>query len=286
MSEERLKDLLQGAVPEGPEIRADGVAARAAVVRRRQVVAGGAALAVVASVVVGGLALRGSGDDRSKVANEAPTPGSGLPVPYGAPICPERLPHVNDANQVLPDLGDTVAIRMCPDLSPYWQEDRRIPGDEAHLADLDALAVGVGVDQFETAIDALPDGLPDICARANVANDQSSLMVVDDEGETTLVWTPLCGTVRTGGRQVHGADVDQAFMNALDRQRDALAYTRPYDGTPHCDTRVLGGPGKPGREELVSAIYCPPDGPGVPLDADQLSRCGRPGRIRTRSPAS
>ncbi len=120
MSEERLKDLLQRAVPEAPEIRADGVAERAAAVRRRQVVAGGAALAVIASVVVGGLALRGRATDDAKVANDVPTTNSGSTAPYDVPVCPVRLPDLEDANRRIPDLGDVVAVRLCPDFFPDW----------------------------------------------------------------------------------------------------------------------------------------------------------------------
>ena len=106
MSEERLKDLLQRAVPEAPEIRADGVAERAAVVRRRQVVAGGAALAVVAAAVLGGLALRDGGDAESQVAERHPDDAD-----PGAPRrttcrCARNAPRIPDGNKQVPDLGD------------------------------------------------------------------------------------------------------------------------------------------------------------------------------------
>lgn len=267
MSEQRLRDLLERAVPEAPEIKADVVPARAAAVQRRQVVAGGVAVAVVAAGVVGGVSLGGDGED--EVANNIATAPSGSTAPYDVPVCPARLPDVGKAPTVVPDLSQVVAIRSCPDLvGPDLGRSPAAPprpDEVALLADHDALVIGL--DEFVAAVAALPEGIPDLCATASILQSRNSLMLVRADGSTSLLWTPTCGTVKVAGRSVEGSAVEAAFRESLDQQRDELDYTRPFAGVP-CETSAgEGGPARPARETLVSACY---SGKGDPVTLDDV----------------
>uniref|UniRef100_UPI00160180D5 hypothetical protein n=1 Tax=Nocardioides stalactiti TaxID=2755356 RepID=UPI00160180D5 len=170
------------------------------------------------------------------------------------------------------NIADVVAVRACPDLLGYTGSDPGSvdPAQVALLADHDALVVGL--QQFRDAVAALPLGIPEMCATIDILYSRDSLMLVRADGSTTLLWAAPCTTVTVDGRDVEGAAVTSAFQDSLDRQRDDLDYTRPYDGSPRCDTRVTGGPARPGREQLVAATYCGPDEmAGVPLTDDQLA---------------
>jgi len=272
MSEERLRDLLQRALPEAPEIRADEVPARAAAVRRRQLVAGGAALAVVAAAVVGGIALRGSGHDDAQVADDVPTTPSGSTAPYDVPVCPARLPNIGDAKQTLPDLDAVVAVRLCPDLSRLGLPRGGVGSLEevARLADLDAL-VG-DLDGFRDALAATPTFDSRRCAAIDFIDDRESLMFVRADGSTELVITSMCSPVTTPSGSIDGGDLHPAFLTALDQQREELDYTHPFSGDLTCDTSGFATPARPGRERLVRAIACDPaDELVATLDADQLT---------------
>ena len=249
----------------GPEVRADGVPVRAAAVRRRRVVAAGAALAV-ASVVVGGLAVRGSGGEE-KVANDVPADTT---APYDVPACPARLPDTEEANRVVPDLEDVVAIRRCPDLLGWGGRAAPHPADVALLDDQDALVHDL--DGFREAVAAIPTGTPEICLSASVINDRRSLMLIRADGTSTLVWTPSCQTIRVAGRKVEGSALSRAFIEALSRQRDELDYSRPFQGELRCDSQFASTPAVPGREHLVAAIFCSAeDDHATPLDSSQLA---------------
>lgn len=271
MSEERLKDLLARSVPEAPEIRPDDVPARAAVVRRRRVAAAGAMVAVtVVAAVGGGLALRGGDPTTVSPADDVPTTPTGSTAPYDVPVCPARLPDIDEA-RTSAELAGVVAIRACPDLvgSLGGKKVPPDPADVALLADHDALVLGL--DGFREAVAGTSEGIPNFCATVDFFHTRASLMLVHADGSTDLLWTPPCNTVTVDGRQVEGSAVRLAFAKALDRQRDDLDYTRPFRGIPCESGAGEGGPAAPGREQLVSAAYCGGEGDPVQLDDDQLA---------------
>jgi hypothetical protein len=267
---EQLRDLLQRAVPEAPEIRADDVPARAAAVRRRQVVAAGATLAVVAAAAVGVLALRDSQDGDGQVANDVPTTPSGSTAPYDVPVCPARIPDGAEENRALPDLAGVVAVRMCPDLHGFTVSTDLDPDARDRLADLDAL-VG-DLDGFRDALAAAPTFDSARCATIDFIDDRESLMFVRADGTTKFVVTSMCAPVTTPSGSVDGGDLHPAFLTALDQQRDELDYAHPVSGDLTCDTSGFASPARPGREQLVEAIACDPADELVDtLDGDQLA---------------
>lgn len=270
MSEERLRDLLERAVPDAPEIRADGVPARAAAVRRRRLAAGGATLALVAAAVAGGLALRGDGDRDAHVADDVPTTPSGSTAPYDVPACPVELPAKPDLLQAVPALDNVVALRLCPDLNGFTNSTRLDPAAVDRIADLDAV-VG-DLSGFRDALAATPEFDPARCAAIDFVDDLGSVMFLHADGSTEFVITSFCSEVATPTGGIDGGDLHTAFLVALDQQRDELAYTRSFRGELTCDTGSFAAPPRPGREHLVTAIACDAADELVDtLDRDQLA---------------
>jgi hypothetical protein len=74
-----------------------------------------------------------------------------------------------------------------------------------------------------------------------------------------------------GGRIIDGAQLRYAFLDALDLQRDRFVYTRHVEAALTCRALLVGGPSKPGREGLVSAIQCDSEDANMDLAATALS---------------
>lgn len=270
MSEKQLRDLLARAVPEAPDLDAHGIKDKAASVRRQRLAAGGGAVAVMAAVTLfAAVGLRG-GDTAPPVAlDPVPTAPSGSTAPYEPPICPDRLPKSVEEQRTVPDLGDVEAVRLCPDLRSI-ERGRLGPLDltAAVLLD-DADALVMEIDEFGEALSGLPAfGTPNFCLTASYITGRTSLMFVHADGTTELVWSPICQEVRVGNKRVYGHDVEQAFTEALDQQRRELEYIRPFDGELTCGGARIETPVRPGREDLVAAVFCESYNPSESVDAD------------------
>lgn len=268
--ENQLRGLLRAAVPDdAPSLdpQAVSTAARRARHRNRLVVLGASAATVALVGVVGVIAT--SGPDKDRAAEEPTTT-----APYDAPACPATLPELMDANTITGSLDGLVSVRLCPDLAPEGVTNPMSADDqEAVRAGMDALVFDV--DRFRAEVAALPEGIKDMCASALILNNRQSLQLTIGD-RTVLVPTPTCGEIDVAGRRVDGGDLATAFLAALDRQRDELDYARDYAGPLACDQQIAPSPPRPGREQLVAAVACPPQGEGpagdaTPLDDDQLA---------------
>lgn len=285
MSEERLRDLLQQAVPAAPEIDADPIARRAAKERRHRLatLGGVAAVLVIATGVVTVSSLTRDGDQRTPVTTPSPTQTAGLsPTPYDVPRCPARLPDPGNANRVVTALDDVVAVRLCPDLDPRRHEGwTPSPGNLAELEDADALVHDV--ESFTAQLRDLPLGPAEYCGGER-GYIRDGLAFHRADGTEILLSARGCELVTIDGRNVDGGALRALYFEALDRQRESLDYTRPFDDQLRCDTAQRGVPVRPGREELVAAVVCdlplgaesiPPDLEPRPLDAEQLASLNR-----------
>lgn len=290
MSEERLRDLLRQAVPEAPDIDAAAVERRAVTQRRHRsaTLSGIAAVIVIATGMATVSSLMRDDERRDEVTTPSPTPTVDLsPTPYDVARCPARLPDPGTANRVVTGLDDVVAVRLCPEFDPWrggrpnyaWQAT---PDNLAELDDADALVHDV--DGFTAQLRALPLGLPDYCDGGEHHYIRNGFAFHRADGTAILLSARGCELVTIDGRNVDGGALRALYFEALDRQREALDYTRPFDDQLRCDTAQRGVPVRPGREELVAAVVCdlPPGaesiGPGLepkPLNADQLAELNR-----------
>ncbi|MCR1786681.1 hypothetical protein KVF89_29365 [Nocardioides carbamazepini] len=250
---ERLRDLLEQAVPDdAPTFEPHALAATARR-RRDRGRAMGAGLAAVILVGAATAAVVGTrGDDRDQVAQE-PTS-----APYDVPPCPARLPDPATEDATYPGTFDgLVGLRLCPD--PAAPETP------------DALTE---VDDLTGRLAALDEFDPARCAAISVIPSRQSLLFVYDDG--TSVLTPASPCVPSGavGLMVDGGDLVSMYLDALADQRDHLAYSRPYDGAFDCAATPAPSPAGPGRERIVSGAVCRGYGesPAEPLSEDQLRR--------------
>lgn len=266
---DQLRSLLEQAVPDdAPALdpRAVADAARRSRRRSRAAVAGVAALAVLGGTATVAALGRG-GDENGRVAND------GSSAPYDAPACPAALPELTDARTSVDGLEGLTSVRSCPDLA--------LPGlaagtpsaseQEAVLAGMDALVEDLP--GFADRVAATEPFDPARCATISVVNTRASLQLTFADGRQVLLPTPSCSPVTVAGHQVDGGHLGDAFLAALDEQRDELAYRRPFSGPPTCEGEPgRSGPVRPGREALVVAVHCTPDGDGhMLLTATQLT---------------
>lgn len=290
MSEQRLRDLLQQAVPDAPELDPAAIGRRAVRERRNRVSVAAEAAAVLA-IVAGTLAFAGlPGDDGGRpppgdVASQ-PAPSEkpdGQLSPYDVPPCPAQLPEGPPANHVVTDLDGVVAVRLCPDLNP--RGDEVLPSSEqlAELEDADALVRDLA--DFRDRLRDLATGLPEDCTTADESSyERYSFAFYRVDGTRALVAAQGCDLVTVEGRRIDSEAIRQLYLAALDRQRDRFEYSRPFDDELACASGQRGGPILPGRERLVAAVVCdmPPGAESIPmdlkpvqLDAAQLAELNR-----------
>lgn len=278
MSEQRLRDLLRQAVPEAPELDPAAIGRRAVRERRNRasVAAGGAAVLAIAAgtMVVAGLV----GDDGARQAPSdvgtqprASEKADGPLSPYDVSPCPARLPDPETANHAVTDLNGVVAVRLCPDLNPRGEETwQPTPDQLAELEDADALVRDLA--GFAADLRGLPAGLPEYCATDEGPYMGQSFAFYRADGTRALVAAPGCELVTIRGRGVDSGALRELYLAALDRQRDGLPYTRPFDDELACTSQPSGGPIRPGRERLVAAVACdlPPGAESIPMDLEPI----------------
>jgi hypothetical protein len=255
MSEEQLRDVLARVVPDPPDTVADPApVVRAARVRGRMQVA--VVAGVVAAVAVGGVM-----GGRALLDDGSAPPVAGEPSisadPYGALPCPDvdELP----VNGPLPER--IVAVRFCA--VPFNGVPASPGPSDALVEDLDS---------FRDAVAALPVADPSRCAAVDVLPTDSRLLFQLAGGSPATVPTGFCQDVTVAGRSVDAADVTQAFLAALDQQRDDFPYAAGSRPPLDCQSPATTGPAEPARDSLVEAVMCPA-GPhrGEPLDQDGLA---------------
>lgn len=302
MTEQQLRELLHRAVPDAPDIDSALVKSRA----RKSSLSKGWAVACAAAVLVvaaGPAAVRGLSGSTPPASPPAelatePTPtvkADRPPSPYDAPTCPPHLPDAAAAVTTLTDLSGIVAVRLCPDLNPRSQGGQPSAEQLAQLEDADALVFDL--DDFTASVRAIPSGLPDYCAKQKGPYIRQTLLFVRADGTRALLTAPGCELLTIEGRRVDVGAVWNLYGPAMERQRDTLTYTRPFDDELTCTTSERGDNVRPGRERLVAAIACdfPPGAESIPddlqpvqLDASQLAGLAaawsRPGQPLTRGP--
>lgn len=274
MSEQRLRDLLRQAVPQAPDLDPAAIERRAVRERRNR-----ASVAAVLTIVVGTLAFAGiAGDDgaRPSASDVATRPSAsdkpdGPLSPYDPAPCPARLPGAETANHTVTDLNTVVAVRLCPDLNPRrgvaWQPTT---DQLAQIEDADALVRDLA--DFADDLRRLPLGPPGYCATDKGPYIGQSFAFYRPDGTRVLVAAPGCELVTVEGRRVDSEAARQLYLAALDRQRDRLAYARPFDDELACTSQERGGPIRPGRERLVAAVACdlPPGAESIPVDLEPI----------------
>lgn len=274
MSEQELRTALAEyagpAVP--PPGGRDEILARVTAHKRRfRLSAGVAAAAAVATVIAGGLMLRPDGGAPQPLDDWQPERTSN--APYEATACPDALPLPGDANRVLPDLGGVQSVRLCVDTTSRLAGEPVALDEGLPSPELEALVVGVG--DLAAGVAALPAADPARCAAISVLPTADALMFVLADGGTVLVPATMCQDVRRGDTTLDGQTLREAFLAALDRQREEVGYQRVVDGDVPCRFSGQPGPVRPGRERLVAAVRCPDvNGSTEPtqLDAARLER--------------
>jgi hypothetical protein len=144
----------------------------------------------------------------------------------------------------------------------------------------DALVEGLG--SFSDAVAALPAADPSRCAAVEVLPTDSRLLFELADGSLASMPTADCQDATVVDRTVDAADVTDAFLDALDAQRDEFDYTMAEpQPQPSCDEPpTLLRLAEPGRESLVAATWCPaagqddrfgPDGLAVVADVWRLA---------------
>ncbi len=278
MSEQRLRDLLRQAVPEAPEPDPAAIGRRAVRQRRNRasVATGGVAALAIAAGTLAVAGLAGNDDprpSRSDVATQPPATDKtdGPRSPYDVPPCPAQLPDPETANHAVTELSRVVAVRLCPDLNPRAEETwQPTPDQLAELEDADALVRDLA--DFAAELRGLPAGLPEYCATDEGPYMGQSFVFYRADGTRVLVAAPGCELVTIEGRRVDSGAIRELYIAALDRQRDGLAYTRPFDDELSCHSQERGGPIRPGRERLVAAVACdlPSRAESIPMDLQPI----------------
>jgi hypothetical protein len=273
MSEQRLRNLLRQAVPEAPDLDAAAIGRRAERERRHRTVTAGAAAAVLA---IGGTTLGIAALNGHRGAERLPSEGvtqprhpekpDRAPSPYDPPPCTAQQPYVVPSDLAATDLDSVVAVRLCPDFDP------RSPGTQPplgpdQLAEVeDAEALVHALARFTAEVRGLPTGLPAYCTTAKGSYEGQAFAFYRADGSRADLPTVGCELATIEGRAVHGGALRALYLEALDRQRGATEYTRPFDDELACDTGERGGPVRPGRERLVAAGACdlPPGAESIP----------------------
>ncbi|WP_243056971.1 hypothetical protein [Nocardioides sp. SR21] len=212
MNETRLRDLLEQAAPDRPDV--DPTSRTASVVRRgrtarvrdRALVAVAAVSVVAVAVAVPISAGDGDGPDRA-----TPAP----PSPVQVEPCPTVAQDTEDLAQhgALPTVtGGFDAVRSCPALDAAGEP---LP---------DAPLVGDAARAFAEDLTALPDfELPSFCMVANVMPQPWVLQVQEGDGLLSI-GSPVrvCGSVSVAGRDVGVDQVLAAFAGNLERQESGI----------------------------------------------------------------
>jgi len=265
VNESELQGLLHGVVPDPPRIDPAPLAAagRRSRSRRRAGLATAAAVAVV--VALAPAVLAGSDDRAEAPAVVAPVFDPPPDEVYDAVPCPPELPSTSRSNKTVPDLDRVVGARLCGDggTSPMDPAPERGPAP-SYPASPEALVSGVPV--FRDAVRELPAFDPDtgVCAVASGLASRRALALLLDDGTTVLLGHTFCGTNRLAGRPVEGDAVVQAYLRALDAQRDDTSYgLRVVDFG--CGVPESTAPVRPGRERVIEAVSCPASGPSIRL---------------------
>lgn len=263
---DQLRGLLERAVPDdAPTLdpRAVAAAARRSRNRSRAAVAGFAALAVVGGTAAF-TALEQGDHGRDRVAND------GSSAPYDAPGCPSTLPELAEAETSVASLDGLASVRLCPDLAPpglavapptATEQEEILAGMDALVDDLPGFADRVAAAK---AFD------PALCATISVFNTRQSLQLTYGDGRRVLVPTPMCSPITIAGREIDGDHLADAFLTALDAQRDRLSYRHGLEGDLTCDRWQVPSAARPGREHVVAAVRC--DVSGSDDDATIVSR--------------
>ncbi|WP_182379967.1 hypothetical protein [Nocardioides sp. WS12] len=265
MNEEtQLRGLLQAAVPDdASSLDPQTVSTAARRARHRNRLVGLGAAAATVAVIGAAAVVSTQGPDADRAADDTETT-----APYDAPACPATLPELADASQTTGTLDGLTSVRFCPDLDGGMAQPLSTTDQSRVLGGMDALVEDL--DGFLADLADLPAPDPARCAAISVLNTRQSLMFTMGN-RTTLVPTTFCGTIAVEGHEVDGGDLLNAFLGALDKQRDDLAYHRDYTGPLGCEQAPAASPVKPGREGLVAAVRCSPTGEATPLTAAQLA---------------
>ncbi|MBM7516103.1 hypothetical protein [Nocardioides nitrophenolicus] len=256
---ERLRELLELAVPDDAPVFEPHTLAATARRRRNRGRAVTAGLAAVVLVVAGAIALAGTrGDDRDHVAHD--------PDPYSMAPCPSRLPDLAAGVYEVDSLAGAVAMRWCPDPGPA-----PTTGTRTELTTMDAL---IDPDALTTLREAVAEFAGEHCGPASTAvADRRSLQIAYADGRTVLLAAGVCSRVLVDGADIDGGILQMAYLRALDQQRNDLAYTRAYDGPLECVPSQVPNVAQPGRELIVRGGVCHVgDTEATPLTETQLRR--------------
>lgn len=209
--------------------------------------------------------------DNPVVNTVDPARSTGSTAPYDVVPCPDQLPELEDANYRVPDLDRVVAVRSCADMALFFTDDDTVTAeDRAWLADRDALVHDI--DDFVASLRSAPAYDPERCALLDIINTRASLAFSLDDGTQVVVAVPACKRLKVEGRTIDGQQLAEAFDNAVDRQRDNLAYTRATDRPLACQTPTVSAPVRPDREVVVAAAWCPAqDSTAVAIEGQALS---------------
>lgn len=260
---DQLRSLLHQAVPDdAPALDPHQVAGAARRARRRaRVGAAGLAAGVVAAGAITTAVVSGGGEDR--VAEDP------VADPYAAPACPAVLPEPSGAATGTGSLEGLTSVRLCPDLAASGE----VPPEAEQRAILDGMDALVGdLDGFADRVAAIEPFDSMRCAAISVLPTRQSLQLSFDDGRTELVPTMACSPIDVAGRGVDGQYLADAYLAALDAQRDANPTTRAYDGPLDCSPVPVATPARPGRERIVAAVGCRGEEPPVALTGSTLGR--------------
>lgn len=276
MSEQELRDALQeyAAPAPAPAGGRDLIVSRVAARRRRfRVSAAVAAAAAVATVVGVGLSLRPDGGGVSPAGEWQPERTSTAPqlaAPCASIVDPSGQLRYDD----LPDLSQVESVRFCSD------RRSRLAGEPVALDEggpvHDPEALVFGVEEFAATVNAMPAADPARCAAISVLNRADTLSFALSSGQVVAVPATMCSDVDRDGTTVDGFALREAFLQALDGQRERVGYEASVEEPVPCAFNGLAGPVRPGREQLTAATLCPdyndPGGEPRPLTDAGLAR--------------
>lgn len=206
---DRLRDLLEQAAPQRPDVDATSRAAavarrgRNARVRDRALVTA-AAVSVVAVVVA--IPRISGGDDGPDRVTPAP------PAAVETEACPSAPVSSLDHPYTTIVLDDVVAVRSCPVVNP---------GTDALPA---RPLTGTDAENFATDVEALPEyRLPSYCLTMTMPPSPWALQLQGADGKLDVIAGPIrdCSAVTMGGDR-GAAPVLAAFLGNLERQESGI----------------------------------------------------------------
>lgn len=262
---ERLRDLLHRVVPDAPTPEPGSLVRVGRRLRlRRRLATGGAAVALVAVAAVVAPRVLPADHPAPEIATFDPPYD---PV-YDAVPCPAELPSTRTSNKTVPDLDRVVGVRLCGDATLFSKNDDFAGPGPSYPASPDGLIDGVP--KFAAAARDLPVPDRERCATVDGIASRQALALLLDDGLTVLVGQQFCGDNLLEGHRVDAASVVQAFLGALDTQRDDSSYGVRVDLS--CETHPTLSPARPGRERIIAAVECRDGGLPRPVDSDAISR--------------